>query len=57
MYKVSNNLHKKNNLPSKLCPICKRPFSWRKKWAKVWAEVKYCSALCRSRKQDTQDEV
>ncbi|MEK9691005.1 MAG: DUF2256 domain-containing protein, partial [Pelagibacteraceae bacterium] len=23
---------KKENLPSKLCPVCKRPFVWRKKW-------------------------
>jgi len=22
---------KKENLPSKLCPVCKRPFVWRKK--------------------------
>ncbi|RZG13097.1 DUF2256 domain-containing protein [Pseudoalteromonas sp. CO342X] len=23
--------HKKVNLPYKVCPICKRPFYWRKK--------------------------
>ena len=23
---------KKENLPSKVCPVCKRPFVWRKKW-------------------------
>ena len=23
---------KKENLPLKVCPICKRPFVWRKKW-------------------------
>ena len=34
---------KKENLPSKICIICKRPFAWRKKWKKVWDEVKYCS--------------
>ena len=25
-------LVKKENLPSKICPVCKRPFVWRKKW-------------------------
>jgi len=23
------------------------PFDWRKKWEKVWDEVKYCSDRCR----------
>ncbi|MCI5045011.1 MAG: DUF2256 domain-containing protein [Aquisalinus sp.] len=26
---------------------CGRPFTWRKKWEKVWEEVRYCSARCR----------
>lgn len=33
-------MHKKQNLPSKLCTVCGRPFTWRKKWEKVWEEVK-----------------
>ncbi|MFZ6689550.1 DUF2256 domain-containing protein [Undibacterium sp. SXout11W] len=41
-------MRKKANLPSKLCPCCLRPFVWRKKWEKVWNEVKYCSERCRS---------
>ena len=41
---------KKENLPQKICIICKRPFSWRKKWEKVWDEVKYCSDKCRGMK-------
>ncbi len=41
---------KKENLPEKICATCGRPFSWRKKWAKVWAEVKYCSDKCRQKK-------
>ncbi|WP_273428356.1 DUF2256 domain-containing protein [Chitinibacter tainanensis] len=36
----------KAQLPSKLCPICQRPFSWRKKWERDWAQVKYCSQRC-----------
>jgi len=34
-------------LPEKICVICQRPFSWRKKWARDWEEVKYCSERCR----------
>ena len=41
---------KKTNLPSKICEVCSRPFTWRKKWEKVWDEVKYCSDKCRSNK-------
>jgi hypothetical protein len=36
-------MRKKSDLPSKLCVVCARPFVWRKKWAKVWDEVRYCS--------------
>jgi len=38
---------KKSDLPQKLCPVCERPFTWRKKWERVWDEVKYCSERCR----------
>lgn len=40
---------------SKICPVCQRPFEWRKKWAKVWDEVKYCSERCRRSKQKLGD--
>jgi len=38
---------RKADLPAKTCPVCGRPFAWRKKWEKVWDEVKYCSERCR----------
>ncbi|MEM9437086.1 MAG: DUF2256 domain-containing protein [Pseudomonadota bacterium] len=38
---------KKSDLPQKTCETCGLPFRWRKKWAKVWDEVKYCSERCR----------
>jgi len=41
---------KKQDLPQKLCAVCGLPFTWRKKWEKVWAEVKYCSDKCRNNK-------
>lgn len=37
----------KQNLPQKICPACNRPFVWRKKWARDWDNVKYCSERCR----------
>lgn len=37
----------KSDLPSKICVVCKRPFTWRKKWESSWDEVKYCSERCR----------
>jgi len=43
-------MRKKSELPTKDCVVCGRPFTWRKKWEKVWAEVKYCSDACRMRK-------
>jgi len=33
----------------KTCAACHRPFSWRRKWARSWAEVRYCSVACKSR--------
>ena len=37
-------------LPSKLCVACGRVMTWRRSWAKNWAEVKYCSDACRRQK-------
>lgn len=39
---------KKADLPEKPCARCQRPFRWRKKWEKVWNEVRFCSDRCRS---------
>jgi hypothetical protein len=46
-------MHKKPHLPEKTCPVCQRPFAWRKKWAKDWENVRYCSERCR-RERNTQ---
>ena len=42
---------KRENLPEKVCAACSRPFVWRKKWARDWANVKYCSDACRTGKR------
>ncbi len=41
-------MRRKTDLPTKVCPVCGRPFAWRKKWERVWEDVKYCSDRCRS---------
>ncbi|MBW0151132.1 MAG: DUF2256 domain-containing protein [Phenylobacterium sp.] len=43
-------MRQKADLPTKVCAGCGRPFAWRKKWARDWPQVKYCSARCRSAK-------
>ncbi|WP_311221914.1 MULTISPECIES: DUF2256 domain-containing protein [unclassified Acidovorax] len=40
----------KADLPSKICAACGLPMTWRRSWAKNWAEVKYCSDRCRRQK-------
>jgi hypothetical protein len=43
---------KKQDLPSKICKSCLKPFTWRKKWEKNWDQVLYCSERCRRNKKD-----
>ena len=43
-------MRRKSDLPVKTCQACGRPMVWRKAWAKVWDEVKYCSDRCRKEK-------
>ncbi|MCR9121892.1 MAG: DUF2256 domain-containing protein [Phyllobacteriaceae bacterium] len=37
----------KRDLPTKNCATCGRNFTWRKKWARDWDNVRYCSERCR----------
>lgn len=37
----------KSHLPQKPCVACGRPFTWRRKWARDWDRVRYCSERCR----------
>ncbi|MBN2646958.1 MAG: DUF2256 domain-containing protein [Thiotrichales bacterium] len=49
--------HKKPFLPEKICPVCLRPFSWRKKWQKDWEQVIYCSKGCQKHKNARKNEA
>ncbi|MBM4204123.1 MAG: DUF2256 domain-containing protein [Gammaproteobacteria bacterium] len=44
---TSTHRGNKQSLPSKPCEACGRPMSWRKRWARTWEEVKFCSDACR----------
>ena len=39
--------YRKSDLPTKVCATCGRPFAWRRKWARDWDAVRYCSERCR----------
>jgi hypothetical protein len=45
---------KKENLPSKVCVACGRPFTWRKKWERVWDDVTACSKSCNRQRKVTK---
>ena len=47
---------KKENLPSKICVTCNRPFTWRKKWERCWDEVTTCSKSCNRKRRETQQK-
>jgi hypothetical protein len=44
-------MRKKADLSTKPCQTCGLPFTWRKKWARVWDDVRFCSDRCRAGKQ------
>ena len=45
----------KGNLPTKPCEHCKRPMAWRKKWARDWENVRYCSKRCAGEARRVRD--
>jgi hypothetical protein len=48
---------KKENLPTKTCVVCGRPFNWRKKWEKVWDEVTTCSKSCNRKRKEKNRQM
>lgn len=47
---MSRTAKDKNGFPPRTCERCGLPFEWRKKWAKDWENVKYCSERCKRAK-------
>jgi hypothetical protein len=44
-----------SSVPTKTCAVCGRTITWRKKWARDWDEVRYCSEQCRRHRPTTVD--
>lgn len=40
----------------RICKRCGRSMEWRKKWAKVWETIQYCSDACRSKRLSAQEQ-
>jgi hypothetical protein len=45
------------NQEPKCCVVCGREIAWRKRWARCWDEVRYCSKACRSRRLGARDRA
>ncbi|WP_292606477.1 DUF2256 and DUF3253 domain-containing protein [Nocardioides sp. REDSEA-S30_B4] len=41
----------------KTCASCGRTIEWRRKWARSWDDVKYCSDACRRHKVTDTDRA
>jgi hypothetical protein len=42
---------------AKVCVRCGREIEWRKKWERVWGQVKYCSDACRRQRLTKVDQA
>ena len=56
-YTTMPNGVKKENLPTKICVVCNRPFNWRKKWEKVWDDVTTCSKSCNRKRKEMNRQL
>lgn len=54
--KVKKERISKQDLPEKVCVVCNRPFTWRKKWERCWDEVTTCSKKCNSMRRGAARE-
>jgi hypothetical protein len=50
-------MRRKSDLPVKTCATCGRPMVWRRKWARVWDEVRHCSDRCRRNRAGVDDSA
>ncbi|MES1941254.1 hypothetical protein T5B8_13490 [Salinisphaera sp. T5B8] len=40
-------MRRKADLPAKNCLYCERAFAWRRKWARDWPAIRFCSQACK----------
>ena len=48
---MSRQAQTKNGFAPRICATCGKPFEWRKKWARDWEKVLYCSQRCSKKVQ------
>lgn len=41
--------------PDRTCAACGRRITWRRKWARDWEQITYCSDACRARRVTPED--
>ena len=46
---MSRESQTKNGFAPRICITCGKPIEWRKKWARDWEKVLYCSQRCSGR--------
>jgi len=44
----------KSDLPQKACVACGIPFQWRRKWARNWEQMRYCSNRCANKRKPSR---
>mmetsp|Transcript_8008 Transcript_8008/g.17329 ORF Transcript_8008/g.17329 Transcript_8008/m.17329 type:complete len:167 (+) Transcript_8008:237-737(+) len=54
--KVKKERISKSNLPEKICVVCDRPFTWRKKWERDWDSITCCSKACNAKRRSSPDQ-
>ena len=54
--KGMGKMKSKKDLPQKMCPVCRRPFAWRKKWERDWVNVIYCSKRCQNERNKSEHD-
>jgi hypothetical protein len=42
---------------TKACAMCGREMAWRRKWARNWDQVRYCSDACRKHRPTALDRA
>jgi hypothetical protein len=47
---------RKGTPPPRTCVVCGRTMEYRRKWAKNWDQVKYCSDACRGARRSGAEE-
>jgi len=47
----------KANLPEKVCVVCGRPFTWRKKWERDWENITCCSKSCNTKRRAGNEDI